>query len=204
MVYTVLAGKRGVEELRQKVVSKTVTTGSTVLKCGPAASSSSSTSRRPPEDPMDTIRQMEQEIRRLKQGRSGGGSSSRDHDDSRGYGSRVAYSDSRSRGYNPNDGYLDDDEDDYDDMDGFIDDAAEDAADVSDPDVSKCIREVFGYDKRKYRNISDDDSEVDVADFHTIQREEARSARIAAKEDAEELRRDLERQKMKKLKLANR
>ena len=89
---------------------------------------------------------------------------------------------------------------DYDYNDGFIDDAAEDAGDVSDPDVSQCIRDVFGYDKRKYRDFNDDD--IEVADYQTIQREEARSARLAAKEDAEELRKDLERQRLKRLKMA--
>ncbi len=48
---------------------------------------------------------------------------------------------------------YDEDYDDEDDMDDFIDDAP------LEEDVSKHIREIFGYDKRKYRYIDDDDDD---------------------------------------------
>ncbi len=83
-------------------------------------------------------------------------------------------------------------------MDDFIDD------EEGDTDVSSAIREIFGYDKRKYRHEKEDVSGME-ANFSSIMREEARSARLGMKEDLEdirreqdELRRKAERKKMKK------
>ncbi|CAL5015500.1 unnamed protein product [Urochloa decumbens] len=49
------------------------------------------------------------------------------------------------------------------------------------------IRNMFGYDPRKYVGRDEDDSDME-ADFATIEREEKRSARIARQEDEEQLR----------------
>ncbi|XP_078586737.1 uncharacterized protein LOC144868420 [Branchiostoma floridae x Branchiostoma japonicum] len=74
----------------------------------------------------------------------------------------------------------------YDDSeeesDDFIDDSNEDV------DYSKYIREIFGYDKRKYRYESDREIASMESNFRQVMQEEARSARLAIQEDAEELR----------------
>ncbi|KAL6903354.1 hypothetical protein ACP4OV_004167 [Aristida adscensionis] len=54
-------------------------------------------------------------------------------------------------------------------------------------DALAIIRNMFGYDPRKYAGRDEDDSDME-ADFATIEREEKRSARIARQEDEEQLR----------------
>lgn len=79
------------------------------------------------------------------------------------------------------------DDEEYDpDMDDFIDDDA-DAEDgfIDEGDVSHHIREIFGYDKRKYADLDDDD--IEEASYATIQKEEARSAMLGRKEDLEDI-----------------
>ncbi|KAH7302228.1 hypothetical protein KP509_23G061800 [Ceratopteris richardii] len=54
-------------------------------------------------------------------------------------------------------------------------------------DVSSMIRKMFGYNPNKYRDLDDEDDRMMEANFHTIQMEEKRSARIAREEDEREL-----------------
>ncbi|XP_063681653.1 histone-lysine N-methyltransferase, H3 lysine-79 specific-like isoform X4 [Bolinopsis microptera] len=83
-----------------------------------------------------------------------------------------------------------------DDLDDFV------VSDGEDIDVSKAVRNIFGYDKRKYRDEEDDCRNMET-DYRTIAQEEARSARLAKKEDADELKKILaeeEREKKRKMK----
>ncbi|KAJ8023713.1 Protein SPT2-like [Holothuria leucospilota] len=88
------------------------------------------------------------------------------------------------------------DEEEDSDMDGFIDDTP---LEEEGADVSSYIKEIFGYDKSKYGYESDYALRSMEASYSQILKEEARSARIAMKEDAEEFRKEQEREKMKKL-----
>lgn len=87
---------------------------------------------------------------------------------------------------------LDDDDDsEYDsEMDDFIDD------DVEDNDYSNEIRNIFGYDKSRYR---DDDDDVDnmESSFAQQQREEFVSKKIGLMEDLEDMRLEAEEKKKK-------
>ena len=87
-----------------------------------------------------------------------------------------------------------DSEDEYDsEMDDFIDDSE------AKVDISKEIRSIFGYDKRKYRDESDeDDRSMENNRFSSIMMEEVRSARIGRQEDLEDMRREEEENKRKK------
>ncbi|KAH3891966.1 protein SPT2 homolog [Dreissena polymorpha] len=85
---------------------------------------------------------------------------------------------------------YDDEEDEYDEDDDFIDDGGDTE------DVSAHIRSIFGYDKRKYR-FEDSDDENMEANFTTIMKEEARSAKIGRMEDLEDIRREEEELKRK-------
>ena len=87
-----------------------------------------------------------------------------------------------------------DSEDEYDsEMDDFIDDSE------AKVDISKEIRSIFGYDKRKYQDESDeDDRSMENNRFSSIMMEEVRSARIGRQEDLEDMRREEEENKRKK------
>ncbi|KAI5071023.1 hypothetical protein GOP47_0013274 [Adiantum capillus-veneris] len=65
--------------------------------------------------------------------------------------------------------------------DSFLDD------DDDGGDYRSAIRKMFGYNPNKYRDIDDEDDRAMEANFHTIQMEEKRSARIAREEDEREL-----------------
>ncbi|MCO5580410.1 hypothetical protein L7F22_034276 [Adiantum nelumboides] len=65
--------------------------------------------------------------------------------------------------------------------DSFLDD------DDDGGDFRSAIRKMFGYNPNKYRDIDDEDDRAMEANFHTIQMEEKRSARIAREEDEREL-----------------
>ncbi|XP_071957229.1 uncharacterized protein [Antedon mediterranea] len=86
-----------------------------------------------------------------------------------------------------------DDEDDEDD--DFIDDTGEDV------DVSKYIRQIFGYDKRNYGFESEHALNNMEASYSQIMKEETRSTRLGVLEDLEDMKKekmDLERKKAKK------
>uniref|UniRef100_T1JE17 Uncharacterized protein n=1 Tax=Strigamia maritima TaxID=126957 RepID=T1JE17_STRMM len=98
--------------------------------------------------------------------------------------------------------FVDDDDEEDDEMDDFIDDGLGNG----DEDYSKHIREIFGYDKRKYSMLDDDD--CIESSFSRQMQEESYSARAGLLEDLEDIKREqeeLERQyknqKKRKLKL---
>lgn len=89
---------------------------------------------------------------------------------------------------------------DSDSEDSFLDDE-----DGGGGDVSSMIRKMFGYNPNKYRDLDDEDDRFMETNFHSIQMEEKRSARIAREEDdreqlliEEEERRERERAKKKR------
>jgi protein SPT2 len=91
---------------------------------------------------------------------------------------------------------IESDESDYDsEMDDFIDDS--DAK----FDFSAEIRNIFGYDRRRYRDEEDfDDRSMETNRFADVMREEARSAKIGRMEDLEDMRREEEEKRRKMLK----
>ncbi|XP_072905454.1 protein SPT2 homolog [Hemitrygon akajei] len=93
---------------------------------------------------------------------------------------------------------LDDDEDDdeYDsEMDDFIDDAGE-----QQDEISKHIKEIFGYDRTKYKDESDYALRFIESSWKEQQKEEAKSLRLGMMEDAEEMRKEEELKKRVKAK----
>ncbi|XP_038190265.1 protein SPT2 homolog [Arvicola amphibius] len=91
-------------------------------------------------------------------------------------------------------------DDDYDpDMDDFIEDEGD-----PQEEISKHIREIFGYDRRKYKDESDYALRYMESSWQEQQEEEAKSLRLGKQEDFQEMRREEEegkRGKAKKLKL---
>ncbi|XP_075044503.1 protein SPT2 homolog [Mixophyes fleayi] len=81
---------------------------------------------------------------------------------------------------------LDDEEFDSD-MEDFIDDGGE-----PQDEISRHIREIFGYDRTKYKDESDYALRYMESTFREQQKEEARSLRLGIQEDLEELRREEE------------
>lgn len=93
-------------------------------------------------------------------------------------------------------------EEDYDDdMADFIDDGP---LEEDDEDYSRYIREIFGYDKRRYRYEDDFDDQAMESSYAEQMKEERRSARIGLLEDLEDIRKEEEekqRKAHKKLKI---
>ncbi|XP_005357900.1 protein SPT2 homolog [Microtus ochrogaster] len=93
----------------------------------------------------------------------------------------------------------DDDDDEYDsEMDDFIEDEGEPLE-----EISKHIREIFGYDRKKYKDESDYALRYMESSWKEQQKEEAKSLRLGMQEDLEEMRREeeeMKRRKAKKLK----
>ncbi|XP_042571636.1 protein SPT2 homolog isoform X1 [Cyprinus carpio] len=84
-------------------------------------------------------------------------------------------------------------EEDFDsEMDDFIDDEGEDQ-----DEISKHIREIFGYDKSKYKDESDYALKFMESSWKDQQKEEARSLRLGIREDEEEMRMEEEEMKRK-------
>ncbi|XP_066525046.1 protein SPT2 homolog isoform X2 [Hoplias malabaricus] len=91
---------------------------------------------------------------------------------------------------------YEDEEDEYDpEMEDFIDDEGEEQ-----DEISKHIREIFGYDRTKYKDESDYALKFMESSWKEQQKEEARSLRCAVLEDEEEERRELEDTKRKQAK----
>ncbi|XP_068154446.1 protein SPT2 homolog [Drosophila tropicalis] len=87
-----------------------------------------------------------------------------------------------------------DDDSEYDsELDDFIDDGD------CEEDISSHIRDIFGYDKRRYRDIDDDDRGMESS-FAQMQREEFISKKLGLQEDLEDMRLEAIH---KKRKLAN-
>ncbi|XP_063379918.1 protein SPT2 homolog [Cydia fagiglandana] len=89
-----------------------------------------------------------------------------------------------------------DSESEYDsEMDDFIDDGDENM------DYSTHIKEIFGYDKSKYRDMDDDDDPTMESSFARQQREEYISKKIGIMEDLEDMRMEaMEKKKVSKKK----
>ncbi|KAJ8725272.1 hypothetical protein PYW07_016230 [Mythimna separata] len=87
-----------------------------------------------------------------------------------------------------------DSESEYDsELDDFIDDGDDEM------DYSKHIKEIFGYDKSKYRDMDDDDDPMMESSFARQQREEYISKKIGIMEDLEDMRMEaMEKKKSKK------
>ncbi|XP_032270539.1 protein SPT2 homolog isoform X1 [Phoca vitulina] len=100
----------------------------------------------------------------------------------------------RQRGYEE-----EEDDDEYDsEMEDFIEDEGE-----PQEEISKHIREIFGYDRKKYKDESDYALRYMESSWKEQQKEEAKSLRLGMQEDLEEMRREeeeMKRRKAKKLK----
>ncbi|XP_051547705.1 protein SPT2 homolog isoform X1 [Myxocyprinus asiaticus] len=84
-------------------------------------------------------------------------------------------------------------EEEYDsEMDDFIDDEEQDQ-----DEISKHIREIFGYDRNKYKDESDYALKFMESSWKEQQKEEARSLRLGIKEDEEDLLMEEEEMKRK-------
>ncbi|XP_075972140.1 protein SPT2 homolog [Anticarsia gemmatalis] len=78
-------------------------------------------------------------------------------------------------------------------LDDFIDDGDEEM------DYSRHIKEIFGYDKSKYRDMDDDDDPMMESSFARQQREEYISKKIGIMEDLEDMRMEaMQKKKSKK------
>ncbi|XP_070789521.1 protein SPT2 homolog [Pituophis catenifer annectens] len=88
--------------------------------------------------------------------------------------------------------FEDEDEDDSE-MEDFIDDEGE-----PQEEISKHIREIFGYDRSKYKDESDYALRYMESTWKEQQKEEARSLRLGVQEDLEEMKREEEELKNRK------
>lgn len=97
--------------------------------------------------------------------------------------------------------YSDSDDELDQDIDGFVVDylssEEEEEMDEDYEDYSKHIRDIFGYDKRKFKYESDYDIANMEANFREVMKEEARSARLGLQEDLEDIRKEEEEMKRK-------
>ncbi|XP_053111712.1 protein SPT2 homolog isoform X2 [Hemicordylus capensis] len=85
-------------------------------------------------------------------------------------------------------------DDEYDsEMDDFIDDEGE-----PQEEISKHIKEIFGYDRNRYKDESDYALRYMESSWKEQQKEEAKSLRLGMQEDLEELRREEEELKRKR------
>ncbi|KAF0041336.1 hypothetical protein F2P81_007234 [Scophthalmus maximus] len=88
---------------------------------------------------------------------------------------------------------LEDEEDEYDsEMEDFIDDEGDEPE-----EISRHIKEIFGYDRNKYKEESDYALKFMESSWKDLQKEEARSLRLAVQEDLEEEKREEEELKRK-------
>ncbi|XP_044281774.1 protein SPT2 homolog isoform X2 [Varanus komodoensis] len=86
------------------------------------------------------------------------------------------------------------DDDDYDsEMEDFIEDEGE-----PQEEISKHIKEIFGYDRNRYKDESDYALRYMESSWKEQQKEEARSLKLGLQEDLEEMRREEEELKRKK------
>ncbi|XP_019506916.1 PREDICTED: protein SPT2 homolog isoform X2 [Hipposideros armiger] len=102
-------------------------------------------------------------------------------------------------GYKRQREYEEEEDEEYDsEMEDFIEDEGE-----PQEEISKHIREIFGYDRKKYTDESDYALRYMESSWKEQQKEEAKSLRLGMQEDLEELRREedeMKRRKTKKLK----
>ena len=93
----------------------------------------------------------------------------------------------------PSDVDVDDDDDECDSDLDFIDDS--EAPDAANKELSETLREVFGYDKSKYKDDRFDNTRDMEASFRDIMKEEARTSRLGRLEDLEDLKREMKEEK---------
>lgn len=86
----------------------------------------------------------------------------------------------------------DEDSDEDSEMDDFIDDGEEAT------DYSSAIKEIFGYDKSRYRDEDFDDRQME-SNYSSIMREEFISKKLGIMEDLEDMRREEEEEKRKEM-----
>lgn len=101
-------------------------------------------------------------------------------------------------GYKRQREYEEEDEEYDSEMEDFIEDEGE-----PQEEISKHIREIFGYDRKKYTDESDYALRYMESSWKEQQKEEAKSLRLGMQEDLEEMRREeeeMKRRKTKKLK----
>ncbi|XP_060624152.2 protein SPT2 homolog [Anolis sagrei] len=89
--------------------------------------------------------------------------------------------------------YEDDEDEEDSEMEDFIDDEGE-----PQEEISRHIREIFGYDRKRYKDESDYALRYMESSWKEQQKEEAKSLRLGMQEDLEELRREEEELKQKK------
>lgn len=83
---------------------------------------------------------------------------------------------------------YEDEEEEYDsEMDDFIDDEGDEQ-----DEISKHIKEIFGYDRKRYKDESDYALKFMESSWKDCQKEEARSLKMAVQEDLEEERKEEE------------
>ncbi|KAF3689015.1 Protein SPT2 -like protein SPT2 domain-containing protein 1 [Channa argus] len=86
---------------------------------------------------------------------------------------------------------FEEEEEEYDsEMDDFIDDGGE-----GQEEISRHIKEIFGYDRKKYKDESDYALKFMESSWRDLQKEESRSLRLAVQEDLEEERKEELRRK---------
>uniref|UniRef100_A0A3Q2T553 Protein SPT2 homolog n=1 Tax=Fundulus heteroclitus TaxID=8078 RepID=A0A3Q2T553_FUNHE len=91
---------------------------------------------------------------------------------------------------------FEEEEEEYDpEMDDFIDDEGEEQE-----EISRHIKEIFGYDRTRYKDESDYALKFMESSWKDLQKEEARSLRMAVQEDLEEEKREEEELNRKKAK----
>ena len=186
-----LAGRKSAQAELKTIVSKTQ--GSTVLSCGKPPPPPPPR-RPPPDSPSSSNGRLPSRGGRDYNDFDGGRRMREVMGPPRGRGIRDPYSRHGTRRDMYSNDY--DDAESYDSsMEGFIDDDDTNEF-LDDGDVSHHIREIFGYDKRKYADMDDDD--IEEASFATIEKEERRSARIGRKEDLEDIRMEMEKKKEKR------
>uniref|UniRef100_A0A096LR73 Protein SPT2 homolog n=1 Tax=Poecilia formosa TaxID=48698 RepID=A0A096LR73_POEFO len=83
---------------------------------------------------------------------------------------------------------YEDEEEEYDpEMDDFIDDGGEEQ-----DEISRHIKEIFGYDRNRYKDESDYALKFMESSWKDLQKEEARSLRMAVQEDQDDMQNPLE------------
>lgn len=99
----------------------------------------------------------------------------------------------------PEDDYEDEyEEDEYDELDDFIDDGPLDNEQEA---VSAAIRDIFGYDKRKWRWQDEEDDDIEEASYSQVMREEKYSLKEGIREDLEDIAREEDEKKRRNQKL---
>ncbi|XP_023166818.1 protein SPT2 homolog isoform X2 [Drosophila hydei] len=150
-----------------------------------AANKSGATREFPPREPSKTRAFPPADVHRTAQrkavgsgGASGGGgaaASARRPASTAGAGRKPVEASNKRRIY-------DDDDSEYDsELDDFIDDGD------CNEDISSHIRDIFGYDKRRYRDLDEDDAQMESS-FAQVQREEFISKKLGLQEDLEDMR----------------